>query len=205
MSRTILLAAIAAVSVAGAADAQPRGRQSATLYEGPNFSGRSVTIGTEVPNLSTYNFNDRARSLRLEGVWRLCEHSNFGGRCVELRGDVAELDTVALAERISSIEPAGRGGGRPGPGPGPFPGGGGGGGRDSRGVEGARTVFFERPTVRGMDVAAGANGANSFCRRQGLGPAVWYDSSERAPQAVGPNGELVGRSTVLRDLLCRKY
>jgi hypothetical protein len=66
-------------------------------------------------------------------------------------------------------------------------------------------VFFPRPTLGGVDVAAGGRGADSFCRRQGLGPAVWYDSGERASQAVGPDGEYVGRSTVLRDLLCRKY
>jgi hypothetical protein len=72
-------------------------------------------------------------------------------------------------------------------------------------VEGTTTVFFARPSVRGIDVAAGSNGANSFCRNQGLGAAVYYDSSERAPRAIGPDGEFVGRSSVLRDLLCRKY
>jgi hypothetical protein len=38
-----------------------------------------------------------------------------------------------------------------------------------------------------------------------LGRAVWYDSSERAREAIGPDGEYVGRSSVLRDLLCRRY
>ncbi|WP_334162162.1 hypothetical protein, partial [Phenylobacterium sp.] len=120
-----------------------------------------------------------------------------------------ELNTLALAERITSLEPVGRGGGegrpgwdddRPGGGWGP-----GGGRPDTRGVEGAHSVFFARPTVRGMDLAAGSNGANSFCRRQGLGPAVYFDSSERAPRALGPEGQIVGRSPVLRDVLCRKF
>ena len=74
-----------------------------------------------------------------------------------------------------------------------------------RGIEGARTVFFPRPTVDGVDVAAGDRGADVFCRNQGLGRAAWFDSSERAAQAIGPEGQYVGRSTVLRDLLCRKY
>lgn len=200
-----ILTAIAGLAGATLADAQPRGGRgpSATLYDGDNFSGRQVTVSGSVPNLSNYNFNDRAHSLRLQGRWRLCEHSDFGGRCVELSGDVPELNTMALAERITSLEPVGFGGGggfdpRPGPGPG------GGWGRGAPGVEGTRNVFFARPTVRGVEVAAGSNGANSFCRAQGLGGAVYYESSGRAGQAIGPNGEFVGPSSTLRDLLCRK-
>jgi hypothetical protein len=208
MSKTTLFAALAAMTLApltwaGAADAQPagRGRPTATLYELDDFGGRSVTISSETGNLSNYGFNDRAHSLKLNGLWRLCEHSDFGGRCVELQGEAPRLDAMGLAERITSLQPVG-GGGRPGPGPGP--GFGGGYGRGDRGVEGTTTVFFARPSVRGVDVAAGSNGANAFCREQGLGGAVYYDSSQRANRAVGPDGEMVGRSSVLRDLLCRK-
>lgn len=206
----LVLTAIAALAWAAIAHAQPygggRGRASATLYDRPNFEGRQVTITGAVTNLSDYAFNDRAHSLRLQGRWRLCEHADLGGRCVELTGDVPELNTVAMAERITSLVPV-EGGYRPDPRPDPRPGPGPGGGypRGERGVEGSRTIFFARPTVRGLDVAAGANGANAFCRSQGLGAAVYYDSSERAGRAVGPEGEFVGPSTVLRDLLCRKY
>jgi hypothetical protein len=205
----LILMAVAATALAGAAEAQPRGGRgaSATLYERPEFGGRSVTITGDVSNLSNYGFNDRAHSLRLEGRWRLCEHSGFEGRCVELTGDVPDLNVMGLAERITSLEPIGRGG----PGPGPVGGGWGGGGwgpgggrPDNRGVEGETTVFFARPTVRGIDLAAGSNGANTFCRRQGLGSAVFYDSSQRAPRALGPEGEMTGRSPVLRDVLCAK-
>ncbi|MCR5878938.1 beta/gamma crystallin family protein [Phenylobacterium sp. J367] len=215
MSKTTILigAAIAALAIAGAADAQPRGGRgpSATLYEGPNFTGRSVTIVGDVSNLGSYNFNDKARSVRLEGRWRLCEHSNFEGRCVEQAGEIPELNTLALAERITSLEPIG-GGGRPGGGRPDWnddrPGGGwgqGGGRPDARGVDGERSVFFARPQVRGLDLAAGSNNANAFCRRQGLGNALYFDSSSRAPRALGPEGQMTGPSTVLRDVLCRKY
>ena len=112
-----------------------------------------------------------------------------------MRGDIPNLQTLGLMEQISSVDPVGRSR--------PLIGGGSGG--DARGHEGARTVFFPRPSVGGLDVAAGDRGADSYCRRQGLGSAVWFDSSERAGQAVGPDGEVIGRSTVLRDLLCRKY
>ncbi|RAK50844.1 beta/gamma crystallin family protein [Phenylobacterium deserti] len=196
------------LALAGAADAQgyrAGGRgAAATLFEGPNFTGRSVTISTETANLSNYGFNDRARSIRLQGLWRLCEHSDFGGRCVEQQGDVPELNTMGLAERITSLQPIG---GRGEGGRGPDRGGGGGWDRDhrdARGIEGSGSVFFPRPTVRGIDVAAGSNGANTFCRSQGLGPALYFDSSTRAAQAVAPEGHVIGRSTVLRDLLCRR-
>ncbi|MCH1927721.1 beta/gamma crystallin family protein, partial [Shewanella sp. C31] len=88
-------------------------------------------------DLGDWRFNDRARSAKFEGRWRICEHDDFRGRCQEVRGDVPDLNRYGLAEQISSLEPAGFGG--PGPGPGPGPGDGWGprppGGWDSRGVE----------------------------------------------------------------------
>ncbi|MCR5872877.1 beta/gamma crystallin family protein [Phenylobacterium sp. J426] len=211
----LVAGAIAALACAGEAAAQNnlgRGSGSATLYELPNYQGRSVTITGSTSDLGDWRFNDRAQSARFSGTWRVCEHDDFRGRCQEIRGDVPDLTQYGLMAQISSLEPAGwqRPPG-PGPGPGPFPppGGGHGGwgppGGDSRGVDGVKTVFFARPQVRGVDVAAGKTGADTFCRRQGLGPSVWYDSSERANRAIAPDGRIIGRSTVLRDLLCVKY
>ena len=194
MSKTIPLA-LALTLMAGSAGAQPARGGSATLYDQPDFQGNSVTITQSAPDLGRWRFNDRTRSARFEGRWLICEHDSFRGRCQEVRGDIANLQTLGLMEQVSSLEPVGRS--RP-----PVGGDSGGG---ARGYEGARTVFFPRPTVDGLDVAAGDRGADSYCRRQGLGSAVWFDSSERARQAVGPDGEVIGRSTVLRDLLCRRY
>ncbi|MBI1199303.1 MAG: hypothetical protein GC203_15690 [Phenylobacterium sp.] len=193
-----IVAAALALAVAGQAQAQPRGAPTATLYEFRNFQGRSITITQPTADLGDWRFNDRAQSARFQGRWRICEHDDYKGRCQEVSGDVADLTTYGLMGQISSIEPALRGPGGPG---GYYP------DRrpDGRGVEGTRTVFFPRPTIGGLDVAAGDRGADVYCRRQGLGSAIWYDSSERARQAVGPDGELTGRSTVLRDLLCRRY
>ena len=206
------LVLIGALAWAALAHAQPVGRggrgPAATLYEGDNFQGRQVTLSGPVGNLSDYAFNDRAHSLRLQGRWRLCEHADFGGRCVELTGDVPELNTVVMAERITSLMPVGGGyGGGPPPRRDDDDYGrpGGGYGRGSTGVEGARTVFFARPTVRGLDLAAGSNGANTFCRNQGLGAAVYWDGNERAGRAIGPDGQVVGSSPIIRDLLCRKF
>lgn len=193
-----MAAAALALAVAGQAQARPRGAPTATLYEFRNFQGRSITITQPTADLGDWRFNDRAQSARFEGRWRICEHDDYKGRCQEVTGDVADLTTYGLMGQISSIEPALRGPGGPGGGyPDRRP--------DGRGVEGTRTVFFPRPTIGGLDVAAGDRGADVYCRRQGLGSAIWYDSSERARQAVGPEGQLTGRSTVLRDLLCRRY
>ncbi|MBL8553848.1 MAG: beta/gamma crystallin family protein [Phenylobacterium sp.] len=203
MTKTFFAAALAVAALAGAAAAQPYRGGSATLYELPNYQGRSVTITQSTPDLGKWRFNDRAQSARFEGRWLVCEHDDFKGRCQEVRGDVPNLHTYGLMAQVSSLEPAGGGRpGGPGPGPGPGPGFPGGG---ARGIDGATSVFFPRPTVRGFDVAAGDRGANAFCRSQGLGRAVFFDSSARAERAIGPDGEPVGRSDVLRDLLCRKY
>lgn len=201
MTKTLCIAALSLAAIAaGAAHAQPNRGGTVTLYDQPNFQGNAVTITQSAPDLGKWRFNDRAQSAKVQGRWLACEHDDFKGRCQELRGDIPNLHTYGLMAQISSIEPAGQS--RPGPGPiPPRPGGGGG----NRGVEGTRTVFFAQPRVDGYDVAAGDRGADAFCRRQGLGSAVWYDSSERAREAIGPDGQIVGRSSVLRDLLCRRY
>src|SRR5688572_11724723 len=134
---------LAALAVASAAEAQPFRGGSATLYDQPNFQGSSVTITQSAPDLGRWRFNDRAQSARFEGRWLICEHDEFKGRCQEVRGEVPNLHTLGLMAQVSSMEPAGRpgGGGYPGGlGGGGYPGGGWQGG--SRGVDGARTVFF---------------------------------------------------------------
>lgn len=195
LKSTLIVAGLLILS--SAAQAQPFRAGSVTLYDQPDFRGGSVTITQSAPDLGRWRFNDRAQSARFEGRWLICEHDEFKGRCQEVRGDVANLHTLGLMAQISSLQPIGRpsgfGPGRP---EGPR--------RDARGIEGVTTVFFPRPTVDGLDVAAGDRGADVYCRNQGLDRAVWFDSSQRASQAIGPEGQIVGRSSVLRDLLCRK-
>ncbi|WP_293353721.1 beta/gamma crystallin-related protein [Phenylobacterium sp.] len=209
MIKMFCMTALATVALASAVQAQPFRGGSATLYDQPNFQGNSVTITQSAPDLGKWRFNDRAQSARFEGRWLICEHDNFKGRCQEVRGEVANLHTLGLMAQVSSMEPAGRpgGGGPGGPGPGPGPGLAPGfpGGPGARGVDGATTVFFPRPTLGGVDIAASGRAADMYCRRQNLGSAVWFDSSQRASRAVGPEGQMIGRTTVLRDLLCRKY
>jgi hypothetical protein len=77
---------------------------------------------------------------------------------------------------------------------------------DMAGVPGSTVVFFARPESRGADVAAsGQGGADAFCRSQGLGPAVYFDQTQRARRATDAYGRIIGPGPVLRDVLCRRF
>ncbi len=54
---------------------------SATLFAGPNMTGRSFTLGGQgAPNLQ--GFNERASSLVVDrGYWIFCGEPGFGGEC----------------------------------------------------------------------------------------------------------------------------
>ncbi|WP_300542268.1 beta/gamma crystallin-related protein [Maricaulis sp.] len=90
-----------------------------TLYSGPNYTGRSVTLTETTPNLQSVGFNDMARSVRHNGRrnWRACQHADFGGACMEISGDIPSIGG-GMAGEISSVEPDfGARPGRPGGGP----------------------------------------------------------------------------------------
>lgn len=96
----IRTAAVASLLMfAGAAAAQ------ITLYEHEGFRGRSFTAGGTVVNLDGTGFNDRASSAIVErGRWEVCEHADFGGRCVVLRaGQYPSLASLWMGDRISSL------------------------------------------------------------------------------------------------------
>jgi hypothetical protein len=58
------------------------GEARATLYEGPNWSGRSYRLTNAMPNLDATGFNDRASSLRVDsGYWIFCSDAEFQGDC----------------------------------------------------------------------------------------------------------------------------
>jgi len=80
LDRRVSSAAI--VSVGGGGPA-PGGHPRATLYESPNFGGRSFTIeGDVVANFDRTGFNDRASSLRIDGgYWLFCTDALFEGTC----------------------------------------------------------------------------------------------------------------------------
>ena len=83
----------------------------ATLYEGPNLSGRHYALDETMPNLSMTGFNDRASSLRVEsGYWIFCSDAEFRGECRTFGpGDYASLpgmnNVISSGRRIANAYP----------------------------------------------------------------------------------------------------
>jgi hypothetical protein len=87
----------------------------ATLYEGPNLSGRAYRLDVTMPNLAPSGFNDRASSLHVEsGYWIFCSDAEFRGECQTFGpGDYATLpvlnNVISSGRLISDAYPyAGR-------------------------------------------------------------------------------------------------
>ncbi|HYQ98793.1 MAG TPA: beta/gamma crystallin family protein [Casimicrobiaceae bacterium] len=101
ISARSLAAALGVAAALGAASAAAQ----LTLYEGENFHGRSFTASGPVSNLDGTGFNDRASSAIVErGRWELCEHADFGGRCIVLeRGQYPSLGYAGLNNQVSSM------------------------------------------------------------------------------------------------------
>lgn len=78
-------------------------REPIVLFAQANFGGRRAELPGDVRKLDDYDFNDRAGSVIInEGRWELCEHANFGGRCITLNpGRYDHLDD--MNNRISSV------------------------------------------------------------------------------------------------------
>lgn len=97
------------LTVVGAAAAQYEGNEQPAglmLFSGEDFRGEVREVFDSVYSLNDYYFNDRAQSVAvLSGAWELCEHSDFTGRCVFIRGDVQDLDWYGLDRELTSVRP----------------------------------------------------------------------------------------------------
>lgn len=109
--RALLAAALAVLAIVPIADAQrgadrrPSGPASIVLYSETGLRGQSVELKADQPNLNLIRFNDRARSVEVKGgVWLLCEHGNYGGRCEYLDSAVRNLGELNLSGNISSAK-----------------------------------------------------------------------------------------------------
>jgi uncharacterized protein YcfJ len=103
--RTLKIA-LAAAGIALATQAMAQ----ITLYAGEGFRGPAFTADKPIRDFDPYGFNDRARSLVVNGGnWQVCEDSRFQGRCVVLRpGNYDSLASMGMNDRISSVRPVGR-------------------------------------------------------------------------------------------------
>ncbi|MEE9380689.1 MAG: beta/gamma crystallin-related protein [Hyphomonadaceae bacterium] len=73
------------------------------LYSRTGFSGDARSLDRSTNRLGQVNFNDKARSVRINsGVWQLCTDANGGGRCEYVDRNVRNLSDLGLAGNISS-------------------------------------------------------------------------------------------------------
>lgn len=80
-----------------------------TLFSGPGFHGRDLTLRSEAPDLRELGFNDRASSMIVRsGRWEVCVDVNFRNECrVYEPGEYDNLDRIGDA--ISSAREVGGG------------------------------------------------------------------------------------------------
>lgn len=76
------------------------------LFSEVGYSGERRLFSNEMANLQSIDFNDRARSLRVEGTgsWQICADANFQN-CVIVDRDTFDLGRVGMTRRISSVRP----------------------------------------------------------------------------------------------------
>lgn len=199
-------------------------REGVTLYEGRNYTGRSINIVRAEDDLSAYSFNDDANSIEVHsGRWTLCEGRDFSGRCVELDRDSNDLELLRMNGRLTAVSPDGiprdqpefgGGGGyqpgdsyRPGYGPSDV--------RIDGATPGLGVLFYREPSVNRMPVSAcadragrrcGRAAADLMCRDAGLGQAA-YHAVQRIPARTAYllEDRTTGRSTdILVDVLCTR-
>lgn len=111
MIKSGLAASIVTLVLSGGAHAQSAPDAEAYLYDFPNFQGSGVTARESISDLSSWNFNDKATSIRLiTGSWEICTGVNFAGRCEIVRSDNWDLTAIDMNNQVSSIRPARPGG-----------------------------------------------------------------------------------------------
>ncbi|MHA6289120.1 beta/gamma crystallin-related protein [Maricaulis sp. CAU 1757] len=183
-----------------------RPTRGVNLYDGVNFTGQRLEIGGEERNLNSRSFNDRADSLSVAPgeIWLACEDANFGGRCAEIEGEVADLTRHGLRNAISSMRRIDGSWGGP-----TYP---------VRGIEGgvrgADALFFGRPEIDGYAVDScltgwggrcGAEAAEAMCQAEGFRQARHWavDRYSRARTwHLTDNRACTGNCAPLVDVLC---
>lgn len=104
---TAIGVSVALSALAATTPPAPLPRSKITLYEKPNFQGRSMTFDLRVPSLNARGFNDTAQSVKIDGLrdWVLCEGRNFLGRCIRVHLKEKDLKRQNFSGLASSIYP----------------------------------------------------------------------------------------------------
>jgi hypothetical protein len=80
-----------------------------SLFTDSEFRGRPLTLRGPVTNLDGIGFNDRASSAIVHsGSWEICEHKDFGGRCIVLEPGEYQM-FHGFNDQASSVREVGRG------------------------------------------------------------------------------------------------
>jgi hypothetical protein len=112
----VAAAAVVVAASAAVAVAQPYYPAAATIappppmitvFDQPNFKGRTLVFNSSVPSLARLNFNDVIASVQIKGTrdWVLCEHRNFMGKCVRIRAKEKDLKRLKINGQVSSLYP----------------------------------------------------------------------------------------------------
>lgn len=74
------------------------------LFDDRGFRGRSIRLTRESPLL--VGFANLAESVRVGGgSWQLCDRRDFAGQCVVVSGDIPDLGSLGLRNRVQSARP----------------------------------------------------------------------------------------------------
>ena len=76
------------------------------LFGQPNFQGRTARIDREANNFNTFNFNDRASSLVVQGgTWEVCTDADYRGTCRTFAPGRYPSLGYGMTKAISSARP----------------------------------------------------------------------------------------------------
>ena len=81
----------------------PVPRAQIVLFDGPNFTGRSMIV--DQPRSSLGGFGSRAQSAQVIGRWELCDATEYRGRCSTITNNVRDLRELRLDNRVQSVRP----------------------------------------------------------------------------------------------------
>lgn len=83
----------------------PARRGRIALFEGIDFQGRSIYLDAPVANLEFLDFNDRARSIVVDGgTWRLCSDAQDQGECHDFPPGRYPAIPRGLSGKVSSAQ-----------------------------------------------------------------------------------------------------